>query len=76
MAKAKRLKTINDLKPDPMNVNKGTERGAKVIDWREFTHRAIALFAELGAKHYVKKDLQPFLPDGYSNSKYVNQFQN
>lgn len=51
-------------------------RKTREINWREFTHRAIALFAELGAKHYVKKDLQPFLPEEYSNPKYVKQFQN
>lgn len=48
MAKAaKQLKTINDLKPDPMNVNKGTERGAKVIDWS---------LTELGAGRSILAD--------------------
>lgn len=47
MAKTKQLKTINDLKPDPMNVNKGTERGAKVIDWS---------LTELGAGRSILAD--------------------
>lgn len=47
MAKAKQLKTIEDLKPDPMNVNKGTERGARVIDWS---------LTELGAGRSILAD--------------------
>lgn len=47
MAKTKQLKTIEDLKPDPMNVNKGTERGAKVIDWS---------LTELGAGRSILAD--------------------
>mgnify|MGYP000852567505 CR=1 FL=1 len=47
MAKTKQLKTIADLKPDPMNVNKGTERGAKVIDWS---------LTELGAGRSILAD--------------------
>lgn len=45
----------------------------KVIDWREFTDRAIALFACLGKRHYIKKDLQEYLPDGYPNPLRVPQ---
>ena len=48
-------------------------RKGREINWEEFTRKAVALFAELGAAHYVKKDLQPFLPAGYSNPKYINQ---
>jgi DNA repair photolyase len=48
-------------------------RAGREIDWREFTHRAVELFAKLGARHYVKQDLQPYLPAGYSNPRYVNQ---
>ena len=49
-------------------------RLTRTVDWKEFTHRAVDLFAELGVKHYVKLDLQPYLPEGYSNPRYVNQF--
>lgn len=40
------------------------------INWREFTERALEVFAQTGAEHYIKKDLQPFLPRGYQNEKY------
>lgn len=33
MAKAKQIKTIKDLTPDRANVNKGSERGAYMVDW-------------------------------------------
>lgn len=45
----------------------------KEINWEEFTHRVIALCAELNIKHYIKKDLQPYLPKDYPNHKYVTQ---
>ena len=45
----------------------------KQIDWQEFTHRAVDLFNELDAAHYVKQDLQPYLPDGYENIKRLPQ---
>jgi DNA repair photolyase len=45
----------------------------KKIDWREFTERVLELLTETGNAHYIKKDLQPYLPAGYSNPKYVNQ---
>lgn len=32
-AKAKQIKSIKDLTPDPANVNKGTERGNYQLDW-------------------------------------------
>lgn len=49
-------------------------RLTRSIDWKDFTSRAISLFKELGARHYVKQDLQPYLPAGYSNPRYVEQF--
>jgi DNA repair photolyase len=45
----------------------------KTTDWRDYTLRMIDLCQRLGAKHYVKKDLLAFLPDGYVNSLRVRQ---
>jgi len=39
----------------------------KTTDWESYTHRIIELCQKLGVDHYIKKDLQPFLPDGYPN---------
>lgn len=36
-------------------------------DWRAYTEAMIALCTRLGVDHYIKHDLQPFLPDGYHN---------
>lgn len=44
------------------------------IDWRGFTGRVTALLNEAGARYYIKKDLQPFLPEGYPNPLRVAQF--
>jgi DNA repair photolyase len=43
------------------------------IDWRAYTERALDLLNRLGAKHYVKRDLQLFLPPGYPNPMRVPQ---
>ncbi len=42
-------------------------------DWEEYTHRIVELVNRLGVKHYIKKDLQPYLPAGYHNPKYIDQ---
>jgi len=42
-------------------------------DWREYTHRIIDLLQKLGCAHYVKQDLQMYLPDGYDNPMRVAQ---
>jgi DNA repair photolyase len=42
-------------------------------DWEEYTHRIVELVSRLGVRHYIKKDLQPFLPEGYYNPKYIPQ---
>lgn len=42
-------------------------------DWEDYTHRILETVNRLGVKHYIKKDLQPFLPKGYYNPKYVEQ---
>lgn len=45
----------------------------KTTDWESYTHRMIELCQRLGVRHYVKKDLQPFLPPGYPNPLRVPQ---
>ena len=39
----------------------------KRTDWEDYTHRCIDLCQRLGVAHYIKKDLQPYLPPGYFN---------
>jgi DNA repair photolyase len=34
----------------------------RTTDWRGYTLRMIELCSKLGAKHYIKNDLQPYLP--------------
>lgn len=48
-------------------------RSARAIDWQEFTGRVTSLLKQLGKDHYIKKDLHPFLPDGYENLMYRPQ---
>jgi hypothetical protein len=45
----------------------------KTTDWRDYTMRMIDLCQRLGVRHYIKKDLQPFLPPGYPNPLRVAQ---
>lgn len=45
----------------------------KVVDWEAYTHRMIDKLQALGNKHYIKKDLQPYLPAGYANPLRVPQ---
>ena len=45
----------------------------RTTDWRDYTLRMIDLCQRLGVKHYVKRDLQPFLPDSYANPLRVQQ---
>ena len=45
----------------------------KTIDWREYTLRMIDKLQHYDATHYVKHDLQPFLPSGYFNPLRVRQ---
>ncbi len=47
----------------------------KKINWREFTARVVGLLSETGSNHYIKKDLQPYLPSGYQNIKYRPQMR-
>lgn len=48
----------------------------KTTDWRDYTLRMIDLLNQLGARHYIKKDLQEFLPIGYPNPLRTDQFHN
>ena len=48
----------------------------KTTDWKSYTLRVLETVNRLGAKHYVKKDLQGFLPDGYPNPLRVPQVRN
>jgi len=45
----------------------------KTTDWAAYTARMIELFNYLGARHYIKRDLQRFLPLGYMNPMRVEQ---
>ena len=45
----------------------------KTTDWQDYTVRMIDLCQKLGVQHYIKKDLQPFLPAGYLNPLRVSQ---
>lgn len=45
----------------------------RTTDWREYTHRMVELCERLNVAHYIKKDLQPFLPKGYTNPLRVVQ---
>ena len=42
-------------------------------DWKDHTLRVIDTFAKVGARSYIKKDLQPYLPEGYENPLRVPQ---
>ena len=42
-------------------------------DWAAYTQRMIAKLQRLGKAHYIKKDLQPFLPAGYFNPLRIPQ---
>lgn len=45
----------------------------KETNWEEYTHRMIDLCQKYAVSHYIKKDLQPFLPKGYHNPLRVQQ---
>lgn len=46
----------------------------KTTDWRDYTLRMIELCQDLGVRHYIKKDLQAYLPEGYENPIRVKQY--
>ena len=45
----------------------------RCTDWRDYTLRMIDLLQCVGAAHYIKRDLQPYLPAGYHNPMRVAQ---
>jgi hypothetical protein len=45
----------------------------KTTDWRDYTLRMVDLCQQLNVRHYVKEDLQGYLPVGYHNPKRVPQ---
>lgn len=45
----------------------------KTTDWERFTGDVLDVLRETGARHYIKRDLQPYLPDGYPNPLRVPQ---
>jgi hypothetical protein len=45
----------------------------KTTDWNDYTLRMIDLLQRLGKAHYIKRDLQQYLPDGYHNSLRITQ---
>jgi hypothetical protein len=45
----------------------------KTTDWRDYTLRMLDTLNRVGARHYIKKDLQPILPPGYPNPLRVPQ---
>jgi DNA repair photolyase len=45
----------------------------KTTDWRDYTLRMVDLCQRLGVRHYIKKDLQPYLPKDYPNPLRVPQ---
>ena len=46
----------------------------KNTDWKDYTLRMIELFGKLGVRHYIKRDLQPYLPKDHPNPLRVPQF--
>ena len=45
----------------------------KTTDWQDYTLRMLEVLNRRGARHYIKKDLQRYLPDGYPNPLRVRQ---
>lgn len=45
----------------------------RTTDWEDYTVRMIDKMQDLGKDHYIKKDLQPYLPIGYHNPLRIPQ---
>jgi DNA repair photolyase len=43
-------------------------------DWERYTHEILEMVNRLGVKHYIKNDLQSYMPSGYHNPLRVNQY--
>lgn len=46
---------------------------AKNVDWRAYTLDAVNLCEQLGARYYIKRDLQAYLPPNHPNPLRVTQ---
>lgn len=42
-------------------------------DWEKYTHEMIDICHKYGIKHYIKKDLQQYLPENYYNPLRIKQ---
>jgi DNA repair photolyase len=49
------------------------DKMTKTTDWKDYTERVIEVLAKVGARAYIKKDLQRYLPTGYDNPLRVPQ---
>lgn len=47
----------------------------KTTDWKQFTADVLKVLEETGARSYIKRDLQPYLPEGYGNAMRADQFR-
>jgi DNA repair photolyase len=45
----------------------------RTTDWGDYTLRMLDVLNRVGAKHYIKRDLQKFLPAGYPNLLRIPQ---
>jgi DNA repair photolyase len=45
----------------------------KTTNWKDYAERMVELLTRLGAAHYIKHDLQPYLPKGYHNPMRMQQ---
>jgi len=54
---------------DLYKIGKANYIGDLGIDWREYTLQVIERLNALNKAHYIKKDLQPYLPPGYNNPR-------
>lgn len=45
----------------------------KTTDWEDYTLRMVDLCQRLNVRHYIKKDLQVYLPAGYHNPRRIPQ---
>jgi DNA repair photolyase len=45
----------------------------KTTDWEKYTHEMINICHKLNIKHYIKKDLQKYLPEKYYNPLRIKQ---
>ena len=41
--------------------------------WESYTHQVLDCVNRLGVKHYIKRDLQGYLPQEYPNERQIQQ---